>query len=79
MRHFSMKRDGFDVEFVLGGDIALTPASNLYPQQQLVENDQIMYDNDTKQEELPEEPNIADLALEDPEAYELLMREQLDG
>lgn len=79
VKHFSMKKDGFDVEFVLGGEVALTPASNLYPKQQIVENDANVYDNDTKQDELPDEPNIADLALEDPELYEHLMKEQLNG
>lgn len=74
-----MKKDGFDVEFVLGGEVALTPASNLYPKQQMVENKSDVYDNDTKQDELPEEPSIEDLALEDPELYEAYMKAELDG
>lgn len=77
----SVKKGDIDIEFVLGGEVSLTPNSNLYPQHlgQGVENESALYDNDTKKDhELPEEPDLADLALEDPELYEQVMKEQLD-
>jgi hypothetical protein len=81
IRHLSLKRGDIDIEFVMNGEVALTPSSNLYPThlEQGVENKDNMYDNGTDDEELVEEPNLADLALEDPELYEQVMKEQLDG
>lgn len=83
VRHMSVKRGDVDIEFVLGGDVVLTPSSNLYPKElkQGVENEGDLYDNDTerKDDDLPDEPNLADIAIENPELYEHIMKEQLDG
>lgn len=60
------------MEFVLGGDVALTPASMLYK----VENDQELYDNSTVDdapEEQQPEIDIEELALSDPLGYEKIM------
>lgn len=60
-----------DLEFVMGGEVALTPASVLYQ----VENDANMYDNNTEEDiaDTKEDVNIEELALSDPLQYEKLM------
>lgn len=80
VRHLSIKNGDIDLEFVIGGDVALTPSSNLYKENiPSVENQHDLYDNDTNDEELPDEPDLADLALEHPELYEAAMKVDLDG
>ena len=78
--HLSLRKGDFDLEFVLNGDVALTPSSNLYYEDlhKPVDVAGELYHNDTRQEVLPDEPNFSDLALEDPELYEQIMKEQLD-
>ena len=77
--HFSMRCDDIDVEFVMNGNVSLTPASRLYQSQENLDNTSGVYDNDTKQDELPNEPDIEELALEDPELFEQYMKAELDG
>ena len=80
VRHMALKMGEIDIEFVMGGDVALTPSSNLYKELPPdVEKKSELYDNDTNDDDLPDEPNLADLALENPELYEAAMKVDLDG
>jgi len=79
----SFKHGGLDLELVIGGQVALTPASNFHQSTQRVELQEEVYNNgDTEVEEqfkpMLTEEDIDELAFSNPELYEEIMKNEGD-